>query len=177
MPSLFSEEGSQKALEAEKEKKASKSKTRRGEKRKNKNPSHQSEDGNEFLEEEDYKGPKDQISISKSKSKTEESLEQKTGEIEDISKCDKKSTRRKKKRKNLSDASNNDPGNNMSHKQKRGQFYSAKSERFDKHAQQDKKKEINAEIKMSDRRLESYGIAPNTFKRKKIKEKYREKAN
>ena len=36
-----------------------------------------------------------------------------------------------------------------------------------------KKNEVNAELKMSDNRLEAYGLAPNPFKRKKIKEKYR----
>ena len=38
----------------------------------------------------------------------------------------------------------------------------------------DRKLEVNAEMKMSDKRLEAYGIAPNTFKRKKMKERYRQ---
>ena len=37
-----------------------------------------------------------------------------------------------------------------------------------------KKNEINAEMRMSDKRMEAYGISSNTFKRKKMKERYRQ---
>ena len=69
-------------------------------------------------------------------------------------------------------------GNNIFMQPKSGPSSTPKIDQFDKQMQHiNKKKEVNAEIKMSDRRLESYGIAPNAFKRKKIKAKYRQEAN
>ena len=49
--------------------------------------------------------------------------------------------------------------------------------KFDKSAAKPnvpKKNEINAEMRMSDKRMEAYGISSNTFKRKKMKERYRQ---
>ena len=161
LPSLYCDDGPEDALEAEKEKKASKSKTRRKQKRKGEHTSmqHDTQDDDRVVSEQNIKRLK------------------LTEEPTNILQSDKKSKRRKKKSNQKSAL--NDDQSPMVKNANGGNFNSSitKGNRPFMHKKStDRKLEVNAEMKMSDKRLEAYGIAPNTFKRKKIKEKFRNEA-
>ena len=154
LPSLYCDDGPEDALEAEKEKKASKSKTRRKQKRKSEHTAMQHDTHDE-----------DRV-VSQQNIKRLKPAEETTN----ILQSDKKSKRRKKKSTLSDDRSSlvkNVYGGSFNSSITKGNrpIMPKKST--------DRKLEVNAEMKMSDKRLEAYGIAPNTFKRKKIKEKFR----
>ena len=83
-----------------------------------------------------------------------------------------KSSRRRKKKKKNSTINNDDQTTTTS--DKKGQYLSNKFTKGSVKPPVPKKNEINAEMRMSDKRMEAYGISSNTFKRKKMKEKYRQ---
>ena len=167
LPSLFAEDGDVDALEAEKEKKSHKSKARRRQKRKNEH----------FLKDiadtEVKPNEKNDDASAKKATLNDELRDHETSQFEGN-----KAKRRKKKKRNKADTESD-----IKKATKGGTFnniaknHSGMSTFVKQKQHIDKKSEVNADIKMSDRRLESYGITPNTFKRKKIKEKYRQQAN
>ena len=170
IPSLFNDDGPQEALEAEKEKKSAKSKTRRRQKRKTDDLSMQNKGKDEINGEVEHSSKKAKL--------TKEIINRYEDDTFNVTSSDKKS-KKKKKHGNKHTESNNDlpvttEKTTPHHKA------TASNSKFNKLASHtnppNKKMEVNAEMKMSDKRLEAYGIAPNPFKRKKIKEKYRQGA-
>ena len=82
----------------------------------------------------------------------------------------KSSKRRKRKQNNLKSREEQTQSNTNKKEFSSGSKYSKSA---GKPPTMPKKNEINAEMRMSDKRLEAYGISSNTFKRKKMKEKYK----
>ena len=168
LPSLFMEETqAEEALVAEKDKKASKGKTKRRQKRKN-----HSDDSNAI---EDLKPEGNSAEYSESKTAR---WEDGSAGTESLDVC--KEAKAKRRKKNKQNKGNIVGITEMkSDTQKSGQNKSVPFSRGEAASKQStsKKLEINAELRMSDNRLESYGIAPNKFKRRKMKAKYRQMDN
>jgi len=156
LPSIFSEDGPENALVAEKEKRAEKSKTRRRQKRKQ---------GVLELAHENTIEPESKKLKETAVSKDPKSIDNINSE--NISKS--KRRRMKKKNKNMSNDDQNKPLSN-----KKGPNSGSKFNKSAAKPNVPKKNEINAEMRMSDKRMEAYGISSNTFKRKKMKERYRQ---
>jgi protein KRI1 len=163
IPSLFNEDGTEDALETEQEKKSAKSKTRRKQKRKKEYIAMTLEDNISGSTED---------TISK-KAKYNEEMKECPAEINDKTVTEKKKRRNKKQNKHaeIPDSVSEKP--KSIDKYKPSPF--SKTGKFGVNKQTNKKTEVNAAMRMSDKRLEAYGIAPNTFKRKKIKEKYKQR--
>ena len=157
LPSIFSEDGPENALVAEKEKRAEKSKTRRRQKKKQGILELAHEDTNE--------------QESKRLKETPVSNERKSIENINGENISKSKRRRMKKKKKMN--INNDGQNNLI-SDKKGPSSGSKFNKSSAKPTVPKKNEINAEMRMSDKRMEAYGISSNTFKRKKMKERYRQ---
>jgi len=156
LPSIFSEDGPENALVAEKEKRAEKSKTRRRQKKKQ---------GVLELAHENETEPEPKRLKETPVSNVPKRIENINSE--NISKS--KRRRMKKKNKNMNNDDQNKPILNEKGPNSGNKFNkSAAKPTFPK------KNEINAEMRMSDKRMEAYGISSNTFKRKKMKERYRQ---
>ena len=154
LPSIFNEDGPEQALAAEKDKRAEKGKTRRRQKRKQGVSDYDNEDNTTEH-------------ISKKMKESTDVNETITNEHES-----KSSKRRKRKKKNNIQTNEETIKSNTDKKVfSSGPKYGKPK---GKAPALPKKNEINAEMRMSDKRLEAYGISSNTFKRKKMKEKYRQ---
>ena len=163
IPSLFNDDGTEDALEAEHEKKAAKSKTRRKQKRKKDYITMDSED--KIIE---------SIEDSSSKKlKHNEKLKDSPAEGNDFTVSEKR--KKRKKKQNRHDEIHDGASEKLKSIEKNRLSPFSKNNYVVKKLA-NKKTEVNAAMRMSDKRLEAYGIAPNTFKRKKIKEKYKQSA-